>query len=143
MRTNVLSIPKIGMVVITGTNEDWIDSICYLVGDTEKQLDLRGIRFEMSIRRRPAEHEVILHATTANRWLTVAPFPNVGFLLLNVPLAEMKTKLPGNYVADVVARNGIYNRRIIEMDLQIVQGITRYIEGLRSRVTLLPAGKVA
>ena len=149
IRTNVLSIPKVRVIVVTGTNEDWIESICYLLGDTEKQLDLRGIRFEMSVRRRAEDHEVILHATSKNRWLSVAPFPNTGFLLLNVPLAEMRTKLPGNYVADIVARNGVFNRRIIEMELQIVQGVTRYVEGLATRVTLLPRatllppGKVA
>jgi len=55
MPTNILAIPKVTLDAVTGNNEDWIDSLKYLVEvdggtiDTYPQLDLRGIRFEIRV----------------------------------------------------------------------------------------------
>jgi hypothetical protein len=131
--SNVLALPLLQMDVITGNNEWWIESIKYVVGDgsaapdptTLPQFDLRGIDFEMEVRRRPTDHEVILAASTANRWMAIGSFPDIGYLLLQIPIDEMQTKMAGAYVADVVASDGTWTRKVIEMTLTIVEGITR------------------
>lgn len=135
--TNILSIPLTRMTVQTGNNEDWIESIKYVVDDGTgiatddpaadmlPQLDLRGIAFEMEVRHKRTDHEVVLTASTANRRLGVGPFPNFGFLLLGVSIDDMKLQTAGTYVADVVASDDTYARKVIEMDLSIVEGVTR------------------
>lgn len=130
--TNILSIPLTRMTVLTGNNEDWYESIKYVVGadsepnvDLLPQLDLRGVEFEMEVRHKSTDHEVVLAANGGNRRLGIGPFPNYGFLLIQVPIDAMKPQLPGSYVADVVATDGSYTRKVIEMDLTIVEGITR------------------
>jgi hypothetical protein len=79
----------------------------------------------MEVRRKPHDHEVVLSASTADRKLGVAPFPNFGFLLLFIPIEEMKTRISGDYVADVIAVDDVYTRKIIQMELTILEGITR------------------
>jgi len=129
--SNLMALPVAIMTVETGNNEDWIESIKYVVDDgtnnieTMPQLDLRGIEFEMEVRRKPADHEVILSASTSNFRLSIGAFPNIGFLLLNVPIADMQNKIAGDYVADIVGRDGTYTRKFIEMSLTIVEGVTR------------------
>lgn len=130
--TNVLAIPLATMTVDTGRNEDWVESIVYRVGDstivdinTLPQLDLRGIEFEMEVRRRPEDHEVILTVSTALQNMFIGAFPNIGFLIWNVSAEDMQKRQAGSYVADVIARAGNHVRKIIQMDLTIVEGITR------------------
>lgn len=131
--SNILAIPLTHMEAQTGNNEDWIESIKYLVGTTDDtttidmlpQLDLRNIEFEMEIRRKPSDHEVVLAVSTANRRMGVGSFPNFGFLLIQVPLDDIKILAVGTYVADVVARDGNFIRKIIDLDLIILEGITR------------------
>lgn len=129
MATNVLGIPLVAMSVTTGNNEDWIESISYLIGPEgatpTEQMDLRGIDFELEIRRRADDHEVIMNASTINHRMAVGAFPNYGYLLLYVPVGDMKTKSAGNYVADVVATADGYTRKIIDMTLSIVEGVTK------------------
>lgn len=130
MSTNVLAIPLAEITVITGTNEDWIDSILYVVGpgpvdENTPQLDLRGIEFAMEVRRASSEHEVILDASTEEGTLAIGPPPDFGYLLILIPEAEMITKLPGVYVADIVAKADGFSRRTMLINLTIVEGITR------------------
>jgi hypothetical protein len=42
-----------------------------------------------------------------------------------IPADEMQTKTAGEYVGDVVASDDMHVRKIIEMTLTIVEGITR------------------
>lgn len=129
--SNVLALPLALMAAVIGNNEDWIESVKYVVDDGSDniddmpQLDLRGISFEMEVRRKAADHEVILNLSTDNHRLAIGAFPNIGFLLFNVPLDEMQTKMAGSYVADMIARDAEHERKIIEMSLTIVEGITR------------------
>lgn len=129
--TNVLAIPLATMTVDTGRNEDWVESIVYRVDDGSAninampQLDLRGIEFEMEVRRRPEDHEVILTVSTALQNMFIGAFPNIGFLIWNVSAEDMQKRQAGSYVADVIARAGNHVRKIIQMDLTIVEGITR------------------
>lgn len=130
--TNLLAMPLVMMVVETGTNEDWVDSIKFVVDDGSggspdslPQLDLRGIDFEMEIRRSAPDHEVIITASTANEKIMIGDPPDFGYLLLNIPTSEMKTQEPGPYVADIVGSD-IANRRVIaQITLTIIEGITR------------------
>jgi len=128
MITNVLALPLASMEIETGTNEDWIDVVLYLI-DTDDfegpQLDLRGIRFAMHVRRAPPEHEVIIEATTENRQLRIGTAPDFGYFIIWVPHSEMRNKIPGSYVGDVVAMDGIHRRVFIQFTLNIVEGITR------------------
>jgi hypothetical protein len=65
MPTNILALPLVQLEVETGNNEDWIDSILFLVAPddpdnpppTAPQLDLRGIDFEMEIRREADDND--------------------------------------------------------------------------------------
>jgi len=127
--SNVLAIPLITMVVRTGNNEDWIDPILFLVNDgldpPQAQLDLRGIDFEMEVRRAPPEHEVVISASTENGMLKIGEVPDYGYLIIQIPVGEMKVNSPGPYVADIIASDPINRRVIVKIDLTLVDGVTK------------------
>jgi hypothetical protein len=130
--TQILALPICAAVIETGNNEDWVDSILFLIdngsGDqtTMQQLDLRGIDFIMEIRRAVADNEVIIHASTLDFTMAIGAQPNFGYLLIYVPLEEvMQYKAPGQYVGDIVAMDSDFTRRVINIDLTIVEGVTR------------------
>ena len=130
-QTNILALPTVIMSIETGNNEDWIDTIKYLVDDgsgiTDQmpQLDLRGIDFEMEIRRRPENHEVVIRASTAEGTMAIGAAPNYGFLIIYVPLSTMQTQDAQSYVGDIRASDGNFSRVCAQIDLSIVLGITR------------------
>lgn len=130
--SNVLAIPLAFLQIETSSNQDWIESFKYVVDDGTgnidgmPQFDLRGITFEMEIRRNSDDHEVLIHATSENQQLSIGAFPNYGFLLVNVPVTEMIIQTPGPYVADIVAKNGNYIRKIMDITLTITEGVTRW-----------------
>ena len=131
--TNILALPLVHISVETGTNEDWIDSLKYTVDpangttnpDDWPQLDLRGISFEMEIRRVASDHEVILNANTADGTLAIGAPPNYGFLLINIPLHDMKHIFADSYVGDIRASVGSINRVASTVDLTILEGVTK------------------
>jgi hypothetical protein len=128
MTTNLLALPLASMTIDTGTNEDWLDTLCYVVDDgtpNPPQLDLRGISFAMEVRSSPPDHEVIILATTDNGGLRIGPAPDYGWLIFYIPLDTMKVKFPGAYVGDIVASDGTLSRRVITFDLNIIEGVTR------------------
>jgi hypothetical protein len=128
--SNLLAMPLAQMDVQTGTNEDWIEAIKYVVGvDTGPQLDLRGINFSMEVRRVASDHEVILQASTDDGKIAVAASPDYGFLLFFIPYQNMMAQLPGAYVADVVGTDDTHSRVVIRMDVTIIEGVTRMHEG--------------
>lgn len=131
-QTNVLALPLVSMTVQTGTNEDWIDSLKFVVNDASSldfnqlpQLDLSGITFAMEIRRAAPDHEVILSASTKDGQLIIGNPPDFGFLIINVALSDMATKQPGGYVGDIVASDSINSRVCVQISLSILEGITR------------------
>jgi len=130
--SNLLAMPMVILGVETGNNEDWIDSILFVIDDGSNnpesmpQLDLTGITFEMEVRRFAGDPEVIVAASTGSGSLLIGAAPNFGFLLFNVLEPDMKRVRAGNYVADVIGRDGVNIRRVIRVDpLVIVDGITR------------------
>jgi hypothetical protein len=126
--TNILAIPRTQMTIESGTNEDWIDSIKFLVDTGDAilpQLDIRGITFEMEVRRSPSAHEVVLAASTVTGTLKIGIPPDYGFLLIHIPFADMRTLGAGTYVADIIGRDQFYTRVIIQIDLIIFEGVTR------------------
>jgi len=130
MTTNVLAIPLAQVTVVTGTNEDWIDSILYLVGPEpitpeSSQFDLSGIEFQMEVRRNADDHEVILDASTKEKTLAIGPPPDFGYLLILIPYDEMKYLHPGEYVADITASADGYTRRVVLINLTIIEGVTK------------------
>jgi len=141
--SNVLALPLVSVGVQTGNNEDWVDSIKYVVdpadGTTDsslwEQLDLRGISFSMEIRRDAADVEVIFGASTENGTLKIGDAPDFGFLIIQVPLAEMKDHPAGTYVGDIVGTDGIYTRTTIQIALEILEGITKQPVNKRIVVT--------
>ena len=134
-------MPLCAVVVQTGTNEDWIDSIKFLVDSGTgvapsalPQLDLRGIVFEMEVRRTPPDHQVVINATTEDGSIIIGTPPDYGFMTINVDLDEMKIQQPGSYVADIIGKQYVgeapnltleHQRVVCTIDLTIVQGITR------------------
>jgi hypothetical protein len=133
MTTNILALPLAQMSMLTGNNEDLIESVLFTIGGTGSlttgvpadQLDLRGIDFDMYVRRSATDNEVLMTASTDDLTLSVGAFPNVGFLLFYITRDQMKLRLPGTYVADVVASADNYTRRCLVINMTIVEGITR------------------
>jgi hypothetical protein len=130
--TNLLAMPLVVMSVSTGTNEDWIDSILFLVddgGDVQEsfpQLDLTGIEFNMEVRRRAPDNEVVLRGSTKDGSLSIGDPPNYGYLVINIDHEKMKMLSPGAYVADIVGTEAPeLVRRCVTIDLDVVLGITR------------------
>jgi hypothetical protein len=130
--SNILALPLIQIVVQTGTQEDWIDAIKYVVVTTipddpnAPQVDLRGIEFEMEVRRSAEDHEVVLSATTKDGSLSIGVPPDYGYLIFYVQSDVMKTIIAGSYVADIVGRDELYTRKVIEMSLTIIEGVTKW-----------------
>jgi hypothetical protein len=125
--SNILAMPLVDLQVETSNNEDWIDSILYLVetGDpSPPQLDIRGITFDMEIRRSALEHEVLLSASTTNGTLKVGAPPDVGYLIFNIPVTKVQDMIAGSYVGDIVGRDSFYTRQIATVELTIIEGIT-------------------
>jgi hypothetical protein len=129
--SNILALPHALVTIETGNNEDWIEAFKFVVEDPLSaqelwpQLDLRGLEFEMEIRHKPEDHEVVLSASTTDLKLSIGAFPNYGFLLLNIPVEEMKTRVAGSYVADVVANDDRYVRKCMTITINLVEGVTR------------------
>lgn len=129
--TNILALPHALVTIETGNNEDWVESFKFLVDDglndptLMPQLDLRGMTFEMEVRRKAGDHEVILSASTNDRKLSIGAFPNYGFLLLFIPVEQMRERTAGTYIADVVAKDAEFSRKCMTITLNIVDGITR------------------
>lgn len=131
MPSNLLAIPICELVVETGTNEDWVDAIKFIVDDGSDmpeempQLDLRNIHFEMEVRRSAPDHQVVVNASSDDGSIMVGDAPDFGFLIIHVDLEEMKIQQPGQYVADIIGTDDSAQRVIATIDLTIVQGITR------------------
>jgi hypothetical protein len=124
--TNVLAIPFVTMAIEVANNEDWLDSLVYLVGSINgPQLDLRGIYFGMEIRHNTPDHEVVFHGSTDDGVLSIGQPPDYGYLIFNVPVTKMEFSSPGLYVGDVVATDQQFTRRVIDFQLTLVQGVTR------------------
>ena len=129
--SNILALPHALVTVETGNNEDWVESFKFVVDDgtgdptTMPQLDLRGMSFEMEVRRRPKDHEVLLSASTEDLRLSIGAFPNIGYLLLNIPVDEMKVITASTYYADVVAKDPSYQRKCMTISLVVIEGVTR------------------
>jgi hypothetical protein len=124
MQTNILALPLAHLEIETGNNEDWIDTIAYVTPE-DLQVDIRGINFEMEIRRRPEANEVILRATTDNQWLAIGAVPNIGHLIICVPEREMRGQFAGTYVGEIRANDNRFFRRCVTIDLTIVEGIAK------------------
>jgi hypothetical protein len=123
-------MPLVDLKVQTSNNEDWIDSIVYYV-DTgvtppTDQLDIRGIIFEMEVRRSATDHEVVLSASTENGTIEVGMPPDFGFFLFQIPVTQM-VNLPAadTYVGDIVGRDMFFTRQIMTIELTIIEGITK------------------
>lgn len=125
----LLAMPLVALAIEVGSNEDWLDSIVYCVppplDPTAPQLDLRGIQFEMEIRRQPEDHEVVLSCSTADGSIQIGLPPNFGYLIIFKQMEFMQTLAPGDYVGDIVGTDGQYERRVALITLTIDEGITR------------------
>lgn len=126
--TNILALPLAHVVMAVSNNEDWIDSLVFMVTDSGPpldQLDLRGISFTMHLRRRPEVHEIVLAASTLDRTLNVGSPPDVGYLIFYVPRETMQALWPGVYVGDVRANDRDFERIALTVELTVIEGITR------------------
>lgn len=125
----LLAMPLIQLNIEVSSNEDWLDSILYCVppptDPTAPQLDLRGIDFELEIRRSPEDHEVVLSCSTSDGSIEIGLAPNYGYLIIFKQREFMQTLTPGVYVGDIVGNDGAYQRRTATIALTIDEGITR------------------
>jgi hypothetical protein len=124
IQTNILSLPLAHLTIETSNSEDWIDVIAYVDAD-DKPVDIRGISFEMEIRRRPEAHEVVLCGSSSNHRVSVGAVPQYGHLIIYVPESDMRGYFAGQYVGDIRARDTRFIRRCITFDLTVVEGITK------------------
>jgi hypothetical protein len=130
--SNLLAMPLVTLAVTTGTNEDWISSIKYVVDDGSgvpeselPQFDLSGIKFDMEVRRRAEDHEVVIRASSDDGSLAIGEPPDFGFFLINVPYEKVKILNASSYVADIVGIDEIAQRRVMIINITLDQGITR------------------
>jgi hypothetical protein len=128
--TNLLALPLLALVIETGNSEDWIESIKYVVDtgaapEVLPQVDLRGIEFEMEVRRTSQSHEVVITASSTDGSIAIGEPPDFGYLIINVGFDEMKPLQAGKYIADIRGKDGRYTRICIQIDLAIFDGITR------------------
>jgi hypothetical protein len=125
----LLAMPLIQLNIEVSSNEDWLDSILYCVpppnDPTAPQLDLRGIDFEMEVRRTPDDHEVMLSCSTAEGSIEIGLPPNYGYMIIFKQQEFMGTLAPGDYVADIIGNDGSYQRRVAMVALTVDEGITR------------------
>jgi hypothetical protein len=126
---NVLAIPLAHVVMDAYTNEDWVDSLVYYVTNSDgqpiAQMDLRGTIFEVMLRRRAPDNEVILGGSSLTGTLTVGVAPNWGHLIFYFSRRLMGRLWPGQYVGDVIARDDRFERTVLTIDLTVIQGISR------------------
>ena len=117
------------MEIETGTYEDWVDSIVWLVDSTDPvngtQLDLRGIDFELTVRDSTAAHAVLIEASTSDGSLLTVNPPDYGYLIISLPASTMALIEPGNYVGDIVATDDFSTRVCVQFTLSLVQGVSR------------------
>jgi hypothetical protein len=127
MATNILALPLAHLVIEVANNEDWIDSLVYVVSETDppEQLDLRGIAFEMHVRRQPEIHEVVLDASTADGRLSIGAPPHTGHLIFYVRQEVMRGLWAGKYVGDIRASDRNFQRVALTVELTVLEGITR------------------
>lgn len=126
--TNVLALPLAHLIIEVSNNADWIDTLVFMVSDSGpplEQLDLRGVDFEMHLRRRPEIHEIVLDASTKARTMFVGSPPDVGYLIFYVPRDTMQTLWAGKYVGDIVARDADFERVCLTVEMTVIEGITR------------------
>lgn len=138
--SNLLAMPLVRLQIETGTNEDWIDSVKFVVDTGEPtlpQLDIRDIIFEMEVRRAPDDHEVVLAASTETGTLRIGTAPDFGFLILNIPMDDMRHMAAGDYVADIVGRDDLYTRVVAQITLAIVEGVTK--QPVNKRIVVVAA----
>ena len=124
MATNILSLPLVSLTVTTGTNEDWIDSIQFTQDDGITPVDLTGIIFSMEVRRLAGDNDVLIFGSTADGKL-LSGGVGESFLLINVPRDIMEQVEARSYVADIVAEADGISRVIIQLVVEVFQGITR------------------
>ena len=91
----------------------------------DNQLDIRGISFEMHIRRQPLIPEVVFSASTDDNSIVIGSPPNYGYLFFYVRESVMRTLWPGRYVGDVRAKDERFTRVALTIDLTILEGVTR------------------
>jgi hypothetical protein len=129
--SNILAMPLVRLAIETGNNENWIDCVKFVVDDgisaieNMPQLDIRGITFDMEIRREAGDNEVILAASTASDTIKIGVPPDFGFLIISIPLEDMQHQRAGAYVGDIVGHDDFYTRTVATITLTIVEGITR------------------
>lgn len=128
--TNLLALPLLTLSIETGNSEDWIESVKYIVdtGDTDEnkpQVDLRGIDFEMEVRRSSKGHEVVINASSEDGSIAIGEPPDFGYLIINVGFNEMRQLQAGQYVGDIRGKDDKYTRIVIQIELTIFDGITR------------------
>ena len=128
--TNILAIPLVNIDVAVANTEDWVDSIKFVVDtgvaiDLMPQLDIRGITFDMEVRRAADDPEVVLGASTTDGTLKIGDLPDVGFLIFNIPFVQMRDLIAGTYVGDILAHDDIYTRVVVNINLTVVEGVTR------------------
>ena len=130
--SNLLALPLTRLEIQVGNQEDWIDTVKYIAEpiDSENpdpaQVDLRGIEFEMEVRRSAEDHEVVLSGNSDDGSLSIGIPPDYGYLIIYITSDRMKERLAGVYVGDIVGRDESYSRKLIEFDLTIVEGVTKW-----------------
>jgi hypothetical protein len=124
--TTLLSLPLITATFVTGTNEDWLDSIFLHDGsELKRPVDLSGIEFRSQVRSDPDNALVVLDLSTRKGDRTLINGGALGLLGWKVPKARVRYINPDTYVFDVIGAADGHERRIVTGTVEFVRGVTR------------------
>lgn len=129
--TNILNLPLVGVKIVTGTEEDWLDALAWLDANGAP-VSLAGISFGSVLKERATDATGYALASTEAVWggLPRAGTLSVGgqgnsVLAWTVPASVMRKVPPKSYVLDVVATVQGRRVRVVQGTVKVIQGITR------------------
>jgi hypothetical protein len=121
------NLPLLDVEFVTGTNEDWLDSILWTTGTEENRpIDISGIEFRSEIRSDPDNALIILSLATNRRFSgTLRNGGTLGILSWHVPKPRVRFINPDIYVFDVLGMADGLERRVAKGTVTFERGITR------------------
>jgi hypothetical protein len=135
MATNILSLQRAAAQNVVGyTNEDWLGGIAFFGPDGVTPVSVAGISFEMTVRRKAADPERLIYASTDNG-LLIAGGNAVGY---RIPVELTAALEPRDYVFDLRASDPDFTVDIIVPSTITVSGRLAMIIGSLS--PLYPLG---
>jgi hypothetical protein len=126
MPTQLGNLPLLQWDQETGNNEDWRNSIMFMMENDIDPFDLTGILFTCHVRQDPGLLVVRLafdSSLSPAGWLINGL--GDGTISMKVPASQMRRLDPDTYEYDVVGTADGITARVITGNLVVVQGLTK------------------